>query len=57
MPHVKFFGGNYKNSIFRFSREFSIFFFKRKDGLKILEGRERRRMRRRMRRREGRRSP
>lgn len=39
MPRVRFFGGNYKNSIFRFSRQFLIF-FRSRDDLTILGGRK-----------------
>ena len=38
MPHVRFFGGNYKNSIFRFSGD--LIFYRSRDGLTILGGGE-----------------
>ena len=39
MPRVRFFGGHYKNLIFRFSRDFLIF-FRSRNGLTILGRRE-----------------
>ena len=38
-PRVRFFGGNDKKSIFRFSRSY-LFFFRSRDGLTILKGGE-----------------
>ena len=40
ISRVRFFGGNCKNSTFRFSKEFLMFFFRSRDDLTILKRRE-----------------